>query len=182
MKVQVKYEPEGVHTKLNKIKIAIGLVVLILLIIGVCGGEKTILLKYSMIAIMMVTGPLLKAMGSSDVTDVECFEDRLECSCGEKEWQIDLVSLKKVTYDISRTDSSDDAAYFCILTFRFGKDSGIDEMILTDSVSEEHYEQSKNGEREELPILEIYYWIENLYPEKAGGRKKRGRIVDKEHE
>ena len=169
LKVEVSYAPEGAHKKRNIVLFCISIGVLIFGAIAFYGGDDSQIMQIVAVILMIFFGGVTKFMTSGDSTDVVCYEDELVCSCGEKEWIIDLEELETVRYSIKKNAEGSTASYFCKLEFRY-KDGRED--FLTDEVDEQHFIDSKSGEREELPILEIYYWIESLYPEKARGRRK----------
>ena len=173
LRFKIAYQPEGAHNVRSGIFVFI---YIMLVILYICfdivassgnGGDGAGFLKLGVWMIISIFVAGVKGInGSGSSTTVTCYEDELVCWCGEKEWSVYLKKLDTVKCIINKKTEGDTGMHLCKLEFRYKNGR---EDILIDAVSERRYAAGMRAQRGVLPILEIYHWIEVLYPEKAGG-------------
>lgn len=102
-------------------------------------------------------------------TEVKCLEDKLECRLLSARWEIDLTKLDTLSYTVTGHRSRYGSWHTVDLIFRYGRDSACEEKSLEIKISSDDVGECLAGRIEKIPAMQIYRWVEELYPEKAAG-------------
>lgn len=164
-KVYLNYVLTDAHETREHILIGFAVIVSVLFVVSRFSANLALfgVLCYPIVFLLRMIKEISR---STDRTKVELYEDKLLCICGEWEWDINFRELKKVTYSVEKAES--EYGKVCLdarLYFWFGdRRDGTDEALLTDD--------------KDYTIMQIYRWIEERYPEKAGGEDKMYQLQE----
>jgi len=171
-KVKVRYMPSWLTAGLS-------LTVVLLMVVLACaiaaGVEHRMYMWLAvMTGVMIVTVIIAACVIEYSDTEVEICEDRLKCSLLGAHWEIGLTGLEKVTYTVKKHASQYTSWNTLDLIFRYGPRDGVynDMREFSVKISTDDIAKCMAGDSDEVPVMQIYRSVAEMYPEAAGGYEK----------
>ena len=171
-KVKVRYMPSWLGLGLGLTVVFLMMVLTFAIAAGVVHPVYMWLAVLS--GVMIVTAIIAAIVIEYSDTEVEICEDRLKCSLLGMHWEIGLNGLEKMTYTVKRHASQYTSWNTLDLIFRYGPEDGVYNRMRTLSVkiSTDDIALCMAGDADEVPVMQIYRCVAEMYPGVAGGYEK----------
>ncbi|MBO4878288.1 MAG: hypothetical protein J5501_09810 [Ruminococcus sp.] len=171
-KVKVRYTPSWFVTGLA---LTIVFLMIVLAVAMAAGVEHPGYMWLAVLSGVMTVAVLIASIVIEYTdTEVEICEDRLKCSLLGVHWEIGLSGLEKITYTVKKHTSQYTSWNTLDLIFRYGPMDGVYNRMREFSVkiSTDDIALCMAGDADDVPVMQIYRCVAEMYPDAAGGYEK----------
>ena len=173
-KMNIRHTPLSVQIAMV-LTVLVGMIAVVVFIVGLDLKDyeqdiATMVFGFGYFTIMFI---VLYAVGSINTVVEYGDGDIIKCGWAFLKWEIDLSKAVYVIYTIEPHYSRGGSRYTFNVEFIFSGEYGEERKCLKVYIDNEMMGRIMQGEKDDIPLMRLYRYAEERYPDKAAGFEKQ---------